>query len=109
MDTIDLPGLSGASPFSGTERFRVVRQLGSGAHGTVYEVMDLRRDDRVALKRLERTEAPARERFKAEFRSLSDLRHPNLVALHELVSDGRETFFTMELATYGELAGWRSA
>jgi len=109
VDTIDLPRLPGTASFSGTDRFRVVRMLGSGAHGTVYEVVDLQRDDRIALKRLERTEPFARERFKAEFRSLSDLRHPNLVALHELVNDGREMFFTMELAAHGELTAWRSA
>jgi eukaryotic-like serine/threonine-protein kinase len=83
--------------FPGTARFRVVRRLGSGGMGVVYEVHDRVRDDVVALKTMRRTSAAGLYRLKREFRQLADVTHPNLVCLYELfVEDGR-CFFTMEL------------
>ena len=83
--------------FLGTERFKIRRRLGSGGMGVVYEVHDRETDKVVALKALTRTEASHIARFKQEFRSLSDVSHPNLVALYEFMSDGENWFFTMEL------------
>ena len=87
----------GARHFPGTERFRVVRRIGSGGMGVVYEVHDRVRDEIVALKTLLRADAASLWRLKREFRSLADVAHPNLACLYELfVEDGR-CFFTMEL------------
>jgi eukaryotic-like serine/threonine-protein kinase len=86
-----------AREFHGTARFRVIRSLGSGGAGTVYEVHDRERDGRVALKTLHTTSGEALARFKREFRSLVDLHHPNLVRLGELGEEEGVWFFTMEL------------
>jgi hypothetical protein len=86
-----------AGEFAGTERFAVVRQLGAGGMGAVYEVHDRLRDERVAMKTLRRSGAADLYRLKREFRGLADVTHPNLVCLYELFVDGDQSFFTMEL------------
>lgn len=83
--------------FKGTARFAVVRRVGAGGMGVVYEALDRERDARVALKTLRRLDATALYRFKQEFHSLAELVHPNLVPLYEFISDGSRWFFTMEL------------
>ena len=82
--------------FTGTERFTIVRRIGAGGMGIVYEAYDKERDARVALKTLPKVDAAALYRFKNEFRTLTDVVHPNLVALHQLISVGEQWFFTME-------------
>jgi tetratricopeptide (TPR) repeat protein len=87
----------GAEDFTGTDRFLVQRQLGSGAFGVVYQVYDRRDQSHVALKVLRSSEADALYRFKKDFRSLADLRHPNLVKFYELFTEEGLWFFSMEL------------
>ena len=78
-----------ASSSPAPQRFQVLRRLGAGGMGVVYEAFDRERDARVALKTLRRWRADALLRFKNEFRALHDLQHPNLVTLGELFSEGR--------------------
>ncbi|HEY6880437.1 MAG TPA: serine/threonine protein kinase, partial [Polyangiales bacterium] len=54
-----------------TQRFEVVRRLGSGASGVVYEATNRNSGERVALKALSRLDASSLYRFKREFRALS--------------------------------------
>jgi serine/threonine protein kinase len=88
-------GGGGAGTVAG--RFALIRKLGEGGMGVVYEAEDLERGARVALKVLHRARAGTVARFKREFRSLQHLEHPNLVRLGELITDGHEWCFTMEL------------
>src|SRR5262245_60023083 len=86
-----------ADAFRGTDRFTVVRRIGAGGMGVVYEAYDREREMPVALKTLPRLEASALFQFKEEFRSIADIAHPNLIALYELIGDRDQWFFTMEL------------
>src|SRR5271165_6735112 len=65
--------------------------------GVVFEAYDEERGELVALKTMRRVDPSALERFKQEFRSLSDITHPNLVNLHRLFAVEGCWFFTMEL------------
>jgi predicted Ser/Thr protein kinase len=79
------------------KRYEVVRTLGEGATGVVYEAYDREREAHVALKVLRHADAATLQSFKAEFRSLADLRHENVIELFDLVVGDGAPYFTMEL------------
>lgn len=79
-------------------RFEIRSTLGAGGMGVVYEAYDHERGATVALKTLVRMGPTEVHQLKREFRALADIVHPNLVQLHELVSDADgQSFFTMDL------------
>jgi tetratricopeptide (TPR) repeat protein len=80
-----------------SSRFEVIRRLGSGGMGVVYEARDRVHGNVVALKILADVEPEALLRFKSEFRALQDVHHPNLVQLYELIEESGQWFFSMEL------------
>ncbi len=80
-------------------RFEIIRRLGRGGGGMVYEAFDAAVGGHVALKQLHGFDPRGAARLKREFRALSGVAHPNLVALHELFEARGQLFFTMELVT----------
>jgi serine/threonine protein kinase len=92
--------------FGGTDRFEVVRRLGAGGIGWVYEAIDKSYDARVAIKTLQRMSAAELLRFKNEFRLLQGIHHRNLVQLGELFEQNGLWFFTMELVDGVDFLGY---
>lgn len=92
-----IPSQRDSDTWPRTERFEIVRRLGGGAFGEVYEARDRKHGQTVALKVLKSADAESLYRFKHEFRSVADLSHPNLVKLYELFQEGEHWFLAMEL------------
>ncbi len=82
--------------FVAPARFGIIRTLGSGGAGVVYEAHDREHGNRIALKVLRGRGPGALLQFKHEFRALQGLVHPNLVRLGELMEHAGQWFFTME-------------
>ena len=89
--------IDAAQAVVGLRRFRVLRPLGEGGMGAVFEAEDRLQQARVALKVLSSAEPLALLSLKNEFKALHDLNHPNLVHLQELLCEDGQWFVSMEL------------
>lgn len=85
--------------FSAT-RYEVVREIGRGGMGVVYEAEDRELQRRVALKVLatELASPETAERLRREARTIAQLEHPGVVPVHDVgvLEDGR-AWYAMKL------------
>jgi len=89
------------APGTKAGRYLIYRALAAGGCGTVYSAEDPRLGGRVAVKVLHRRLAGSAEmveRFLREARVVNQIRHPNIVEIHDFgtLDDGRP-YFAMEL------------
>lgn len=90
-----------------TGPYRVVRQIGSGGMGSIFEAIDARLGHRVALKRLHPHVAArpgATERFLREGRAVARIRHPHVVQVFALEEGSSGPYLAMELLDGHDLA-----
>jgi serine/threonine protein kinase len=91
-------------------RYHVVRQIGQGGMGTVYEATDLRLGNTVALKQMLLEQADPqhitllRRAFEREARLLASLRHPALPRVIDHFDDAAGQFLVMEFIPGDDLA-----
>lgn len=84
-------------------RYRIERQIGSGAMGAVYFGIDPDTDQPVAIKTMALAAEfsgadleDVRERFFREARTAGRLHHPDIVAIHEAAEDAGIAYIAME-------------
>ncbi len=96
------------APGSTIGHFRVVRELGAGGMGIVFEAHDPDLDRRVAVKvvRDRNAGSAAGKRLIAEAQAMARLAHPNVVGVHEVGTIDNQVFVVMELVRGDTLAGW---
>ena len=114
LSSAQLDALSGA-PLKRLGKYVIVREIGRGGMGVVYEAEDSELDRRVALKMLlgslhsdPRESALEEERFVREARLSANLpKHPQIIGVYEAgILDGRR-FIAMEFIEGQQLSDWR--
>lgn len=85
-------------------RYRIVRQLGQGGMGAVYEAIDQRLDTTVALKETLFADERLRKQFEREARLLARLHHPALPRVSDHFSEGDGQFLVMQYIPGDDLA-----
>lgn len=91
-------------------RYEIVRVLGSGAMGIVYEGLDTKLHRRVAIKTIIKSAlvdseqaADYSDRFMREAQAVARLNHSNIVAVYDFGEEGDVAYFVMEFIQGNEL------
>jgi serine/threonine-protein kinase len=80
-------------------RFELLRELGRGSHGVVFEATDVLLGERVAIKALQpwlAGDVTLRERFKRELVLTRRVSHPGVARLHDLHEENGILFISMQ-------------
>ena len=86
------------------DRYRIVKQLGKGGMGAVYEAVDERLGITVALKEVLSAEPSMRKQFEQEARLLASMQHPALPRVSDHFVEGNRAFLVMQFISGIDLA-----
>jgi serine/threonine protein kinase len=80
-------------------QYQFLEKLGSGGMGEIYKAQDTKLNRFVAIKVLpadKSGEPERRRRFIQEAQAASALNHPNIITIHDIVSEGETQYMVME-------------
>jgi tetratricopeptide (TPR) repeat protein len=102
QDAVEPMSLPGMAPADGEAfgEFRVLREIGRGGMGIVYEAIQVPLDRKVALKILPLgliSSPRSRERFLREAKASASLQHPHIIPVYTFGELGGIPFYSMEL------------
>ena len=86
--------------------YDLVREIARGGMGVVYEAWQRSLERRVAVKTVTQgvlAGSEAMSRFRAEAKAVAKMRHPNIVAVHEVSEHEGQPFFSMDFVDGGHL------
>jgi serine/threonine protein kinase len=111
--------LDSGKPKSGDElaagaqlgKYTLERVLGSGGMGVVWQAHDPDLERAIAIKVLRGAEAgpTMRARLLREARAMARLKHPNVLTVYEVGTDGDRDYIAMELVEGTNLDAWLTA
>jgi len=82
--------------------YQFLEKLGAGGMGEIFKAQDTRLNRFVAIKVLSTANSgdpERRRRFIQEAQAASALNHPNIITIHDIVSEGDSEFMVMEYVT----------
>ncbi len=89
------------------DRFEILRKVGAGGMGVVFEAIDTKLRRRVALKICTVASGDAAAAMEHEARCLAKLAHPNIVAVHDTVRVDDDLVLVMGFIDGQTLTAWR--
>ena len=86
-----------------SENYEVVKKLGKGGYGKVYEVKQKKTGAIKACKQLSKMDIENLEKFKREIELLKKTDHPNIIKLYEIYESNNNFYLIMDECKGGEL------
>jgi serine/threonine protein kinase/WD40 repeat protein len=99
IERVEAGGAAPSVPLRQVADYRIIREIGRGGMGVVYEAEQASLGRRVALKVLSihnHGDAKSLERFKREARAAARLHHTNIVPVFEVGQDGEHCYYAMQ-------------
>ena len=85
------------------DNYEVLKQLGKGGYGKVYQVKNKRTGEIRACKHLSKISIKNLEKFEREINILKKSDHPNIIKLYEVFESNRSLYLIMEECKGGEV------